>query len=150
MHSHYFNTLTDTLFLLCSCTTLIKIVFVELSITKFIVHHYKVARIYRTNYFQLRLLWIYDVPNGVFQKMKFYNQKRHEYKILLHEEFIDPNVKHLIPFEWRKCKFPEETDGMWSFNFYSETACRAQCFAGIKMEICNCTDTVIGFSSSKY
>lgn len=59
------------------------------------------------------------------------------------DEVADEDVRG-IPIESRGCRFPDETEGMWAFTYYSYTACLAQCIVKKKMELCNCTDVIIG------
>lgn len=62
---------------------------------------------------------------------------------LLTEEFSDEDVRE-IPMESRTCRFPDETEGMWAFKYYSYTACRWQCRVDKSIELCNCSNYVIG------
>lgn len=60
-------------------------------------------------------------------------------------ETADEAVKTL-PIDSRKCKFPEENEGMWTFDYYSYGACTTQCKVEKKLELCNCTDKQVGFA----
>lgn len=75
--------------------------------------------------------------------------RRMDHEIILREDAVDVEIKNSIPVETRKCKFLEESDELWAFKYYSYFACEAECLAEKKLEICNCSDTLIGFSKRK-
>lgn len=75
---------------------------------------------------------------------------RIEYTMNLLQDVADENFKYSVPLSWRKCRFTEETDGLWAFKYYSNTACVAQCYVVRKLKFCNCTDFLAGYSKSKY
>ncbi|KAJ3649088.1 hypothetical protein Zmor_020850 [Zophobas morio] len=51
----------------------------------------------------------------------------------------DENVR-LLPFDKRKCRFPEEKpDDLIVHDFYSYSTCVVQCHANAHIDLCNCT-----------
>lgn len=61
----------------------------------------------------------------------------------IEDESADPEVKDL-PITWRACRFPEENKDIWTFKYYSYSACLTHCKLLKKIELCNCTDRQVG------
>lgn len=73
---------------------------------------------------------------------------RYDSVVVAVDEFADDNVNNL-PRSSRRCKFPDETEGLWAFPYYSYSVCIAQCKVEQKMKLCNCTDKFIGRHQGK-
>lgn len=71
--------------------------------------------------------------------------KHYDAQIMARVEVVDDDVRSLS-IGLRKCRFPDENDGIWAFPYYSYSACITQCKADQKMKLCNCTDRFIGKS----
>lgn len=71
------------------------------------------------------------------------------FMLVITEEVAETGVANL-PRGSRKCKLPEESEDMWTFPYYSFSACIAQCKVEAKMRLCNCTDVLVGYNSGTF
>lgn len=78
-----------------------------------------------------------------------YQFDKYVYSILIEDEASDDDV-HQIPIDSRRCKFPEESEGLWTFRHYSYEACISQCRMQRKIELCNCTDKQVGYATGNF